>query len=246
MAFFKFRLPGKSATPPEAAISNPALHIEGVRRRARHRLMGAVVLVFIAVVGFPLVFDTQPRPVSVDTPIVIPDQKSSAPLSAANPAPASAAPAAPLLAPAEAASALTAPSPAPSPVPAPNVSKAEPKEEILPDPPRPSKPEAKSSAKAEASPPDASKAEAPKAAASAPGSDRYVVQVGAYSDQAKLREVRRKLSQAGFNTYTQMAKDKEGKTTTRVRIGPFETQQDASKAGDKIRKLGLPVGILKL
>ena len=246
MAFFKFRLPGKSAATPEAAISNPALHIEGVRRRARHRLMGAVVLVFVAVVGFPLVFDTQPRPVAVDTPIVIPDQKTSAPMSAAAPVPASAAPAAPLLPEVEPALPVSAPAPAVGPASGKDSGKAEPKEEILPDPPRPSKPEAKSSAKAEASPPDASKAEAPKAAASAPGSDRYVVQVGAYSDQAKLREVRRKLSQAGFNTYTQMAKDKEGKTTTRVRIGPFETQQDASKAGDKIRKLGLPVGILKL
>jgi DedD protein len=33
-----------------------------------------VVLVLVAVIGFPLLFDTQPRPVSVDTPITIPER----------------------------------------------------------------------------------------------------------------------------------------------------------------------------
>jgi DedD protein len=36
-----------------------------MRRRARHRLIGAAVLVLIGVVGFPLLFDTQPRPIPV-------------------------------------------------------------------------------------------------------------------------------------------------------------------------------------
>ena len=55
---------------------NPATHlpqsIEAVRRRARHRLIGAAVLVLLGVLGFPLLFDTQPRPISVDIPIEIP------------------------------------------------------------------------------------------------------------------------------------------------------------------------------
>ena len=34
--------------------------------------MGAVVLVVIAVIGFPLIFETQPRPIPVDIPIEIP------------------------------------------------------------------------------------------------------------------------------------------------------------------------------
>jgi DedD protein len=44
--------------------------------------MGSVVLVLGAVVGLPLLFDSQPRPVAIDTPIVIPDRNQTSPLSA--------------------------------------------------------------------------------------------------------------------------------------------------------------------
>jgi DedD protein len=86
MAFFKFRMPAQTAST-EAAAPGPNENLEVVRRRARHRLMGAVVLVLVAVVGFPLLFDTQPRPVAVDTPIVIPDRQSTPPLASAVPVP---------------------------------------------------------------------------------------------------------------------------------------------------------------
>jgi DedD protein len=83
MAFFKFRQRGQ--TPPEPA--NRAISqqesIDNLRRRARHRLLGAAVLVLAVVIGFPLLFDTQPRPVSVNAPITIPDKDSVPPLPAA-------------------------------------------------------------------------------------------------------------------------------------------------------------------
>src|SRR5215217_5644299 len=78
MALFKLR---KKVDEPVAAAS-PAESIEAMRRRARHRLIGAVVLVLAAVIGFPLLFDTQPRPVAVDIPIEIPDRNKVAPLAA--------------------------------------------------------------------------------------------------------------------------------------------------------------------
>lgn len=83
MAFLKF--PFSRSTPPGEATP-PADSVEALRRRARHRLIGAVALVLAAVIGFPLVFDTQPRPVSVDVPIVIPDRNKVAPLPSATPA----------------------------------------------------------------------------------------------------------------------------------------------------------------
>ena len=64
MAFFKLRFPGQSASA-EAVTAGPNENIEVVRRRARHRLIGAVVLVLVAVIGFPLLFDAQPRPTAV-------------------------------------------------------------------------------------------------------------------------------------------------------------------------------------
>ncbi|HQQ71439.1 MAG TPA: SPOR domain-containing protein, partial [Alicycliphilus sp.] len=70
MAFFKFRWPGgfepqgdSSKGTRRSRASAQAESVEDMRRRARHRLIGAAVLVMIGVVGFPLVFDTQPRPV---------------------------------------------------------------------------------------------------------------------------------------------------------------------------------------
>jgi len=81
MAFFKFRLPGFKADADAAPLA-PAESIEGLRRRARHRLIGAAVLVLVAVIGFPLVFDTQPRPVAVDVAIQIPDRNKVKPLAA--------------------------------------------------------------------------------------------------------------------------------------------------------------------
>jgi DedD protein len=43
--------------------------------------MGSVVLVLGAVLGLPLLFDSQPRPVAIDTPIVIPDRNQVSALS---------------------------------------------------------------------------------------------------------------------------------------------------------------------
>ena len=74
---------------------------------------------------------------------------------------------------------------------------------------------------------------------------RLVVQVGAFSDVAKAREVRQKLEKAGFKTYTQVADSKEGKRT-RVRVGPFSSKDEADKAAAKIKTLGLTVTILSL
>lgn len=100
MAFFKFRFPGQVATSPasaETVAPGSGESIELVRRRARHRLMGAVVLVLLAVVGFPLMFDTQPRPVAVDTPILIPDRPNSASMKVMQAPAADVTPAKPLL-----------------------------------------------------------------------------------------------------------------------------------------------------
>lgn len=85
MAFFKFRWPGQKeeAEQPSSRRSSRNAQgdsVEALRRRARHRLIGAAVLVLVGVVGFPLLFDTQPRPIAVDVPIEIPDRNQVAPM----------------------------------------------------------------------------------------------------------------------------------------------------------------------
>ena len=76
MDFFKFRKKGDPA--PSASVQPES--VERMRQRAKHRLIGAAVLVLIGVIGFPLLFDKQPRPIAVDTPIDIPEKNKVPPL----------------------------------------------------------------------------------------------------------------------------------------------------------------------
>ena len=93
MPFFNFR---RSSTSPAASQAAPPDSLESLRRRAKHRLIGSVVLVLAGVLGFPLLFDTQPRPVSVDIPIEIPGKTPiKPPATPMPPAPAAAAAAQP-------------------------------------------------------------------------------------------------------------------------------------------------------
>ncbi|MBE7417847.1 MAG: SPOR domain-containing protein [Ideonella sp.] len=74
MGLFSF-LQGRSDADGDRAAADP---VQVARARARRRLIGAAVLLGIGVVGFPLLFETQPRPVAVDIPIEIP-RKDAAP-----------------------------------------------------------------------------------------------------------------------------------------------------------------------
>ncbi|MDQ6679903.1 MAG: SPOR domain-containing protein, partial [Pseudomonadota bacterium] len=58
--------------PAGTAATEPADAVKEARTRARRRLIGAVVLLVVGVIGFPLVFETRPRPIPVDIPIEIP------------------------------------------------------------------------------------------------------------------------------------------------------------------------------
>ena len=261
MALFKSR---KKKVDEPVAASSPAESIEAMRRRARHRLIGAVVLVLAAVVGFPMLFDTQPRPVAVDIPIEIPDRNKAKPLPAAPPAP-------------QAAGKVTH-SPAPPPVPAatPTTVITETRSEAGLAPVVADKPEAKAAApeksakadaapekkpepKAEAKPPAAekkaeakpepkeepAKAQAAAESRAADASGRYVVQVGAFAEKDKARQAQQKLERAGLKNYTNVAETRNG-TRIRVRAGPFASRAEADKAAEKIKGLDLPAAILTL
>jgi len=249
----------KGADKP-VAPPTPADSIEAMRRRARHRLIGAVVLVLAAVVGFPILFDTQPRPVAVDIPIEIPDRNKAKPLPppAAPPAavarvtPESAiitepkeeeAPAAPAAAPVAAA--------VPAAPVAPRAAASEARPVVAEKKPEP-KPEPKPEAKVE--PKSAAADEAAKARALLEGKavetvaaagERFVVQVGAFAETDKAKLAQQKLQRAGLKNYTNVAETKEGKRI-RVRAGPFASRAEAAEAAEKIKGLDLPAAILTL
>jgi DedD protein len=78
LSIFKRR--ADSTTGAAGAVSEPADAVQRARIRARQRLIGAAVLVGIGVIGFPLVFETQPRPIPVDIPIEVPRKDGAPPL----------------------------------------------------------------------------------------------------------------------------------------------------------------------
>ena len=66
----------RNAAAP-AGLNETGDAVQQARTRARRRLIGAIVLLVIGVIGFPLVFETRPRPVPIDIPIEIPRQESA-------------------------------------------------------------------------------------------------------------------------------------------------------------------------
>jgi DedD protein len=223
---FNLRSGGQGAPSP----SQPPT-IEAIRRRARHRLIGASVLVLAGVIGLPLLLDTQPRPIPVDIAIDIPAKTALPPL-AVPPTPA-----------------------APAQPPAVKVDGLDERESVVV-----TTPEAAPAVVAPLSPPAPVAASKPGVTVSsesaraqslldgqstAPSNARVVVQVGAFAEQARAQEVRSRLERAGLKTYTHVADTSEGKRI-RVRLGPFDSRAEAEKAAAKVKALGLPAAILTL
>ncbi|MEY4766411.1 MAG: hypothetical protein RI907_3084 [Pseudomonadota bacterium] len=86
----RFRRDGQANAAPDLPAA-PGLDVEAARTRARRRLIGMLVLVVAGVLGFPWLFETQPRPMSHDVAVVqAPGQGNgpeSAPTASGNRAP---------------------------------------------------------------------------------------------------------------------------------------------------------------
>jgi DedD protein len=255
-------LTSRTATPGNAQAPAPQ-SVEAVRRRARHRLIGAAVLVLLGVLGFPMLFDTQPRPMAVDIPIEIPSRTAgqAAPVATKN--------SAPVAVPAEAAPAPSTSMPASESLSereemlesrpaakaaekqdnsAKSVAKVTEKAAEKPaekSPPKPQDPPKDKPAVSEAARAKALLEDAPADKVAAATNERIVVQVGAFADATLAREARLKLERAGLKTYTHVAETPQGRRI-RVRLGPFATRADAEKAAARAKSLGLGAAILTL
>ncbi len=222
----------KSSAAPAATGGDAAQVVAVARTRARRRLVGAVVLLGIGVIAFPLLFETQPRPIPVDIPIEIPRKDSVPPLVVppVRPAPVAAAP---------------VPAPAPAPV-VPQV--AEPRAADAAAPASaaavvaPSPPPASKVVEAKVQPKPPAPVE-PKALAESPG--RFVVQLGAFADASGVRDTRAKVDKLGLHTYTQTIDTDKGKRT-RVRVGPFASRDEAEQVAAKVKAAGLQAAVLTL
>ena len=243
---------------PEAGLAE----VHAARTRARQRLVGALVLLLVGVVGFPVLFETQPRPLPLDIPIQVGERPAgeAPPLAGTvrRPLPVTSLPAdagsevvpAPQVAASSAPSATAAASPSGlSPVMTPVMPPVSPAPATAAPAPRPSAPVVaaapppKAAASAPARPVVSAPASAPAAATATSG--RFVVQVGAYTDARTLKEARGKVEKLGLQTYTQVIEGDAGKRT-RVRLGPYATRAEAEAAADKLKRAGLPANILAL
>lgn len=242
---FKFR--------KSAANGRDADSVETIRRRAQYRLVGTAILVGVAIVGFPLLFDTEPRPLQVDLPIAIPSKDEVQPLAvpgADKPVAVAKAPAAPVPA---AVDQVTAKQPAAT---EPAASAAEDAAAAIKAQEQAAKAQEAEQAKqqalavkqAEAARAQAilngTPAKAPATATDYPNDGkRRVIQVGSFNDQGRAREVRMRLERAGISTYTQVV-NSGGSRFIRVRVGPFDDAKELQRYIDKVESLKLEARVL--
>jgi DedD protein len=231
--------PRRSARVPEDEPMDPMLP---EKKRARRRLIGATALVLAAVIGLPMIFDSEPRPISQDINIQIPPRDKAPTMNA---------------------------SPMPLPPTQATQPEAPPPEAQKPEAPKQTAADAASSspsasdAKPEPRQPSSAALAAEKAATVAVGEKRvdslvdkpvaapadtaktadkdrgrYIVQVAAVSNKAKVDELLQKLKRGGIEGYWQKITTKEG-DRFRVRVGPFSSRDEAEKMSKRIDKLGL-------
>ena len=264
---------------------NADLLLDETKRKARRRLVGAVVLALAAAIILPMLLEKEPRPLGDDVSVRIPpvdeskfinrltgksgdtkplpkaDDKAepksavakTGPKSestadpAAQPAPASAMPAAsdasaPKKATADEARPITS-------VPAASTTtdaKSAPKEviaETKPAAPVETKPAAAESKPAPAEPKPTA-AEAKPAMATAPASavvpakpEGFVVQLAAFADDKGANSLANKLKKAGYAAFVESVQTSRG-TLWRVRVGGYGTRPEADAARVKLKAEG--------
>jgi DedD protein len=237
------------------------------KKRAKRRIVGAVALVIFVAIALPMVFDKEPKPLSSDISIQIPNPDSNAFKNQVVPVPPPA-PGQAMPAPAPVA-ASTAPAttpmpksmaPALPPAPPPLVSGPAPKAVTAPAPIAAKlQPEAAKSAVAAATPAPQTKAASvppvpPIAAKSAPASvpapapapaveakaaphPGWGVKLGTFADAENVKRLRDKLSAAGVKSTTESLDTSQG-AQTRVWAGPYPNKAAAERARDHLKKLG--------
>jgi DedD protein len=228
LPFFN-RPSSKNNTPVEDGLTE-----DPERQKARHRLIGAVFLVTVAVAGLPIIFDSKPKQHSNDIAIQIiqPGAKDEKKVE-------------------EPKETKTTDSATPSaPVTATEnkdtkESKEAKKEDIKTDK---TTPVAKSLDKGEevlsilenripATP------AAPGSGVNANG--KFIVQIGAFSSEERVKNWQKKLTEQKVSSYIEIRTNKEGVKLHLLRSGPYEDKASAEAAEKKIKYVGLSPKIIE-
>ena len=215
--------------------------LDELRRRARRRLIGAVVLALAAAVLVPMLLESDPKPLGEDVSVKIPPvdegkfvsklgdkPKPVEPPAAAKAAPQSAprSPDASTVASAKDAGAST-----PKPV-------AEPPA-IKPPPPKEAPPQAvvPPVAPPSTTPPVKPASETVSSDAAKAPAGAFSVQLAAFADDKGANALASRLKKAGHPAYTEPYTTSRG-TLWRVRVGPYPTREAAENARTKLKADG--------
>jgi DedD protein len=224
------------------AISDEEVEL---KKRARRRLVGAVVLAAGVAVILPMVLDSEPRPLGQNVNIQIPSPGAAPPFAPeASPAPAEGGTANPAASPRKA----DAPPHEPAATKPEKAADAQPAKPAAIEAPKAAEPAAKEPARAAApakpaakeapKPSPAASKDAAKEASKATGNGKFVIQIAALADAAKARQLQHKAAGAGLKAYTEVVHTAKGKVT-RVRVGPYASRDAAEKARARLKRAGL-------
>jgi DedD protein len=231
---FLNRPSSKNNTPVEDGLTE-----DPERQKARHRLIGAVFLVTVAVAGLPIVFDSKPKQHSNDIAIQIiqPGSKEEKKVEDSKDVKttdsAAVAPSVPVT---SAENKDTKDS---------KESKDAKKEEAKTDKPTPV---AKSLDKGEevlsilesrtpATPAAANLAVNPNG--------KFIVQIGAFSSEERVKNWQKKLTEQKVSSYIEIKTNKEGVKLHLLRSGPYADKATAEAAEKKIKYVGLSPKIIE-
>ena len=251
--------------PRRIAMADPAeIDVDEMRRRARRRLVGAVVLALGVAVVVPMLLETEQKPLGEDVSVKIPPVDDGKFVNRLNDSSAKTAAKPPLAAPESTSKGSTAPdaatpaadrtskydtrvnggatspasaSPAAAPEPAPSPPVK------LPPVAAPAAGSAPRSAPAPApaasieTPGGSSVAKPAPAASAAQPHEGFAVQLAAFADDKGANALAGRLRKGGYAAYTEPLKTSKG-TLWRVRVGPYPSRDAALAARDKLKTEG--------
>jgi DedD protein len=202
----------KNNTPVEDGLTE-----DPERQRARHRLIGAIFLVTVAVAGLPIIFDSKPKQYNNDIAVQIiqpgaKDEKKADPK------------------PEESRAEAAAPNK--------DANKEAKKEEPKSDKPAPV---AKTLDKGE----EVLSILEDRKSTPAAHSGKYIVQIGAFSSEERVKNWQKKLNEQKVSTYVDIKTAKDGGKLHLLRSGPYSDRAAAEAAEKKVKYVGLSPKIIE-
>jgi DedD protein len=75
---------------------------------------------------------------------------------------------------------------------------------------------------------------------------RYVIQAGSFAEAAAARDLGRRIDKLGLDSHEQHVETAAGSARTRVRLGPFNSKEEALRAAARLKAAGLNAAVLPL